>query len=594
MEALGYTSQRVGRKSHRQLKAAGKKSQYQELGNSMALEEEEGSGALGQASMGRTDATRVLAAFLQVFASMSSSEPLFQSAILKKVFYGLLVKPHNQVQLLSLRCLYLWKPLDVLPYKDHLENLIDDEKYRDEITFFSLDEELGQVQEAHRPGLIPVVSRILYAKLVQRKVSGAKTSLSQRRATVLAFFGGAKEEEFDELVSIVFRPFLGLSGDADALEKNAAVLASLDSKKLLGFLNTLKDLVDQVGHLLVRHLPRITSTLLALVAHVFASGSSACDTEEGDAITGDADDEPASRSGDLREKLLKKLRGLCLRRVTDLVTKFKTSDLSGFIPRLLDTLMPRVRRLPIENTQSPVGLLETFHEMANNVNLAAYLFTRSDLLPSIFACMSAPNAAFLVRQAALEIAHVLVREAQTLGLQEQMSTHMSVLLDHVYKHLKMMVDKGGPQVASGGDIQLMIREVRLIRLQFNMLAELSKYVPTPQQAGQLLDLLIPFLGNRKKFGNVSASNETRRFVLQTCANLVKVVPDSSVYAPAAARQLLPVIPPDTRAAVCDWIVAIGKPLAKVAALVVDLNAMSSMRLDEYDFDKRLAAYSGVA
>jgi hypothetical protein len=32
-----------------------------------------------------------------------------------------------------------------MPYKEHVENLIDDEKYRDEITFFSLDQELGQV-----------------------------------------------------------------------------------------------------------------------------------------------------------------------------------------------------------------------------------------------------------------------------------------------------------------------------------------------------------------------------------------------------------------------------------------------------------------
>jgi len=40
---------------------------------------------------------------------MSSAEPLFQSAILKKAFYALLAKANNQVQLFALRCLYLWK-----------------------------------------------------------------------------------------------------------------------------------------------------------------------------------------------------------------------------------------------------------------------------------------------------------------------------------------------------------------------------------------------------------------------------------------------------------------------------------------------------
>jgi len=63
---------------------------------------------------------------------------------------------------------------------------------------------------------------------------------------VLSFFGGLRREEFGELIAIVFRPFEHLSGAAAAREADAAILGRLDSKKLLGFLNTLKDLVDQV------------------------------------------------------------------------------------------------------------------------------------------------------------------------------------------------------------------------------------------------------------------------------------------------------------------------------------------------------------
>ena len=93
----------------------------------------------------------------------------------------------------------------------------------------------------------------------------------------------------------------------------------------------------------------------------------------------------------------------------------------------------------------------------------------------------------------------------------------------------------------------MYRETGLLRLQFNMLATLSRYVCTPLQAQQLLDLLLPFLGTRKKFGNVSASEEARRRILETCANLVGVVADSSAYVAAASRQLLPAVEPQTRA-----------------------------------------------
>ena len=158
----------------------------------------------------------------------------------------------------------------------------------------------------------------------------------------------------------------------------------------------------------------------------------------------------------------------------------------------------------------------------------------------------------------------------------------------------------------------MYRETGLLRLQFNMLAKLSRYECTPLQAQQLLDLLLPFLGTRKKFGNVSASEEARRRILETCANLVEVVEDSSAYVAAASRQLLPAVEPQTRAgaqftcfsstkvriltrlrraAACAFVVAIGRPLELVAQLILDLNSMSEKRLDEYDFDKRLAAYS---
>jgi len=72
------------------------------------------------------------------------------------------------------------------------------------------------------------------------------------------------------------------------------------------------------------------------------------------------------------------------------------------------------------------------------------------MLPAIFGCMSAPSAAFAVRKNTLEIADTLVARAHELGLEEDMSSHMSVLLQHVYLHLKLLVDKGGPRVAASG------------------------------------------------------------------------------------------------------------------------------------------------
>ena len=173
--------------------------------------------------------------------------------------------------------------------------------------------------------------------------------------------------------------------------------------------------------------------------------------------------------------MLKKLRGLCLRRVTDVVTTLKSCDFSTFIPRLLAVLRARIERLPRENTQSPVGLLETLHEMAHNDALAHFLFDAGGggagpgagreggaggggwVLNAVFACMAAPAAAYAVRRAVLEVADVLVRQAGARGHAEAMASHLSPLLRHVYTHLKALVDRGGP--AQAGDMQAQVRDV---------------------------------------------------------------------------------------------------------------------------------------
>ena len=79
--ALGFATQRGGdrdrKKSHAQLKVAGKKSRLEELGAALGSGNEQASaGTAGgdegaMARMGRTDATRVLAGFLQVVAEMT-------------------------------------------------------------------------------------------------------------------------------------------------------------------------------------------------------------------------------------------------------------------------------------------------------------------------------------------------------------------------------------------------------------------------------------------------------------------------------------------------------------------------------------------
>jgi len=124
-----------------------------------------------------------------------------------------------------------------------------------------VDTECSVVEPSHRAQLLPVLTRLLYAKIVQRKVVGVKAGLPQRRSHVLAWFAGMRDEELDELMSIVLAPFQ---------HKGGIAVVGVPPKKLLGFMNTLGDLVGQLGHLLERHMAVLLELLLHIVRFVFA------------------------------------------------------------------------------------------------------------------------------------------------------------------------------------------------------------------------------------------------------------------------------------------------------------------------------------
>ena len=121
----------------------------------------------------------------------------------------------------------------------------------------------------------------------------------------------------------MLRPLRHLSAGDDAAG-DGELLGRVHPKKLLGFLSTLKDLVGQVGHQLVLHLPRIQEVLLAIVAHVFSSGG-ACEVPGEEEGGGGGDDvgeaggaEADEASPEYRDKVLDTLRGLFGARVCTL------------------------------------------------------------------------------------------------------------------------------------------------------------------------------------------------------------------------------------------------------------------------------------
>lgn len=82
------------------------------------------------------------------------------------VLFGRFTEENDpEIQLKVLDCLLTWKDDYLVPYDQHLRNLISSKNLREELTTWSLSRGAGTIEECHRMHLVPLVIRLLMPKV---------------------------------------------------------------------------------------------------------------------------------------------------------------------------------------------------------------------------------------------------------------------------------------------------------------------------------------------------------------------------------------------------------------------------------------------
>lgn len=89
-------------------------------------------------------------------------------------FFRLLEEDDADLQTKVLDCLLNWKDDFLLPYNQHLKNLINSKSLREELTTWSLSRESNLVDTRHRTFLVPVVIRVLAPKVRKLKALASR------------------------------------------------------------------------------------------------------------------------------------------------------------------------------------------------------------------------------------------------------------------------------------------------------------------------------------------------------------------------------------------------------------------------------------
>lgn len=88
--------------------------------------------------------------------------------------------------------------------REHLERLLNDATFTEELLSFSSVSDLYIVKPEHQAELIPVLIRVLYGR-IQR--FGHPKPAAQRRGAVLRFLEACKGGEVEEFVRLISAPF---------------------------------------------------------------------------------------------------------------------------------------------------------------------------------------------------------------------------------------------------------------------------------------------------------------------------------------------------------------------------------------------------
>lgn len=86
----------------------------------------------------------------------------------------LLEETDADLQLMVLDCLLNWNDEWLLPYSQHLKDLINAKNLREELTTWSLSRESIQIDEQHRNYIVPIVIRILVPKVRKLKALASR------------------------------------------------------------------------------------------------------------------------------------------------------------------------------------------------------------------------------------------------------------------------------------------------------------------------------------------------------------------------------------------------------------------------------------
>lgn len=530
-------------------------------------------------------------AMLDLFGHFHNPKVLYRSSDVFLALQSLLTNGDAEFQKSALTALLTWKTQGTQLYQENLLNLLDDARFRDEIsTFVNVDAQNSAIQDDHLPELMPVMLRLLYGRMIAGSgASSGSRGQSGRRKTVLEALSRLDETYLQEFISIA----LGRLRDVRILEGiqwNEELFATeiMSNRKQLGLVNMIKDMLEVIGDRLAPFAKSLSQALL----YCLVRASQQLGFEKGGVYQ--------ASEGTTQISLLKAIRQAGMQCLTLLFRCCPAESLRPYLSTIFSELLsPRLDAMPIETAQSVSGTLQLFSTWASSkdtvLNLVKY---DARAISSVIDCLDVPSAKDQVKMFVIEeiLGKIvaLARPSITDDLEMNKSSAASseiIAQDVLRPNADNMLHRMGSLLRKSPTKDILVATIQLV-------SALAPLIEGSSQVGNLLEICTFLLDQPSSRVNPRSKGEllqiVQRFVpLVGCTlsldlqhRIFRTV--SSLFGYFKDKENRSIL-----SKVLFVLAERDGELLQIAQLCTSLNSFSARKIDEPDFDERLKAFNTI-
>ncbi|KAL2261367.1 hypothetical protein VTK26DRAFT_4319 [Humicola hyalothermophila] len=517
-------------------------------------------------------------ALVGVFAQFSNPRVLYQSQKVYQALLKLLANGDIELQKLSLKALLAWKNDGVKPYQEHLEYLLDEARFKNELTVLFQGD--NQIRPEHRSEVMPVLLHLLYGRTISKK--GAASGRHGLHATRLAVIRQLNVDDMGSFLDIALGELRNMRVvDAQGTRESVFAHEALPVRKQVGLLNMVEAIINELGTSVSPYMETLVNAVLYCLVYACRHLGGSADEQESD-----EQDQVQNAS------LYKVVRTTALKCLCKLFQNAQEFDWTAYQELMVkEIISPRIEKLPSESTQ---GVSATWKLLATwSVLPKPALFFSIDkrILPKIVETLGIEKAKDEVKIFALDLIKNLIGLAQAPATEsefneliksELLDPNADLVLKEIGGLLRDQHDIGRDLLGTAVDTVVAIAPLVEASSSVQDVVDIAAFLlnqplrrVNPKIKGSILLILKQFI----VLEDVQRNTDLKERVYNTIAALFGFFKDKQ------NRQTL--------AEVLEVFAVREQWAQEVADICRDLNSYLANRLDEPDYNTRLSAFNAI-